>query len=68
MSNEETRRPEEDEETGLYVISVAEIHKISLQTYLVAVADVVHARDKIFKLKQQFHFANLFLEQPLNFV
>ena len=44
-----------------------EIPKISLPTSL-AVADVDHVKVRIYKLKRQLPFANLFLEQPLNCV
>ena len=42
-------------------------HKISLRIYLVVAVVVVHVKDKIFKLKQQLHFANQSLEQRLIF-
>ena len=48
--------------------SAAETHKTSLQIYLVQPLAVVdHAKVKIYKQKQQFHFANQYLEQPLIF-
>jgi hypothetical protein len=51
----------------LEISSEAETHKISLPIYLVAAAVAVHAKDKIFKLKQPFLSGNLSLVQPLNF-
>ena len=41
---------------------VVETHKISLPIYLV-VGAVVHAKDKIYKPKQQLLSVNLYLEQ-----
>ena len=50
------------------IFSEAEIRKISFQTSLVVADAVVHAKDKIFKLKQLLPFANQYLEQHLIYV
>jgi len=43
--------------------SVAAIRKISSQISLAAAVVVVHAKVKIYRLNQRFHFANLYLAQ-----
>jgi molecular chaperone DnaJ len=39
-----------------------------LPIYLVAVCDAGHAKDRIYKQRQQLHFVNLYLEQHLSCV
>jgi molecular chaperone DnaJ len=44
----------------------AATHKIFLQTFLVAELDVDHVKDRIYKQRQRFLFANLFLGTTLD--